>query len=462
MPYDLVLLVAALAGWAAVNAAALALTRFGRPRRGPESPQPPDDLPPGVVAYLVGGPGAEPVAAGATLLDLAARGVVVLEEQGRDPAATTARPGSRPESLDRLEHLVLERVRTRGRGGPVPVSALAARAGERDDDEDALASAVVGAARARGLSRPRAGVVLRSLLVVAAAVPSAALGLVAALRSEDTSEPLRSATGVGLVGLVVLLLPTWRLFDGERLTRAGRRAAQAWRGHGTALGRDEVLRAARPAQALTWGRRLATAHALGLTRVVDRSVRLGPGDRRLIWSSRGGRWRQVAVRYPRGQFVGAGVPWTAVRGLWLAGVTAATVFALFWVPAVDGVDRDGALLSAVRAVGVVVLLAVGTWVLLRFLGGVLEIGAARTLTGEVLWIQEHRVNVTENGATVDAYHLVVDEGTSDRLTAWSLPPELRDRVATGDVVRVTVRPLSRRVTAVDRSDAEVREPQRPA
>jgi hypothetical protein len=282
-------------------------------------------------------------------------------------------------------------------------------------------------------------------------------------RSDDAVDPVRSASALGMVTLVALLLPTWGLFAGERLTRAGRRAARAWRGHGAVLGRDELLRAARPAEATTWGRRLAFAHALGLTRVVDRAVRMGAGDRRLLWSSFGGRWRQVRVRYPRGRFVGAGVPWTAAQGGWLVAVTAASVFALFWVPAVDGVDRGGGLLDTVRAVGVVVLLVVAAGVLLRLVAGVLELGAQRDLTGEVLWIQAHRLNVTENGATVDAFHLVVDDGTSDRLTAWSLPPQLRDAVAAGDVVRMTVRPLSRRVTAVERVDAAApQETQRPA
>lgn len=445
MSHDLVLVVAALLGWGAVTAGAHVLTRFGRPAPGPVSPEPPDDLPPGVVAFLVGGPDTEPVAA-ATLLDLAGRGILVLEAPAGGPA--TVRPGGPVDGLSRLESLVLARVRSLGRGGPVPLPALAARAGAPEEDD--VLEAVVDATRARRLTSARAGWVLRSVLVAAALVPALAVGAVAVARAEDTTEPANTLFAVTAVTLVVLLGPVWGRFHGERLTRAGRRAASAWLGHGAHLGRDELLRAATPADVVVQGRRLADARALGLTRGLDRLVRFGPGDRSVVWSSFGGRWRPVEVRYPRGLLAGRSAGGTTVYGLWLVGVVAASTFTLFWVPAAAGWSPGGPLLPALRLAGVVVLLAVGARVLLRVSATVLEIGAEREVIGEVLWLEEHHVGHGEDSAWVETYHLAVDDGTSDRTTAWSLPADLRDRCDTGDQVRMTVRPWSRTVRAVER------------
>ncbi|WP_088319045.1 DUF2207 domain-containing protein [Kineosporia sp. R_H_3] len=445
MSHDLVLVVAALLGWGVVTAAAHVLTRFGRPAPGPASPEPPDDLPPGVVAFLVGGPGTE-AAAAATLVDLAGRGVLVVDAPAGGPA--TVRPGRPVDGLDRLESLVLARVRSLGRGGPVPLPALAARAGAPEEDD--VREAVVEATRARRLTCARAGWVLRCVLVAAALVPALAVGALAVARAEDTTEPGNILFAVAAVTLVVLLGPVWGRFDGERLTRSGRRAASAWLGHGTHLGRDELLRAAAPADVAVQGRRLAHARALGLTRGLDRLVRFGRGDRGVVWSSFGGTWRQVEVRYPRGFLAGRSAGGTTLYGLWLVGVVAACTFTLFWVPAAAGWSPDGALLPALRLAGVVVLLAVGVRVLLRIAATVLEIGAEREVVGEVLWLEEHHVGRGEDSAWVETYHLAVDDGSSDRTTAWSLPADLRDRCHSGDHIRMTVRPWSRTVRAVER------------
>ena len=47
------------------------------------------------------------------------------------------------------------------------------------------------------------------------------------------------------------------------------------------------------------------------------------------------------------------------------------------------------------------------------------------------------------------YYLAVDEGTSDRTVAWGLPAEWSHRCSPGDLVRMRVRPWSRRIVEVE-------------
>ncbi|MBI4942788.1 MAG: DUF2207 domain-containing protein [Actinobacteria bacterium] len=456
MPFELVRVVAALVGWAAVTATALLLTRFRRQSPGTPVTEPPDDLPPGVVAFVVQGPGSEPAAATATLLDLAARGVLVIEDPGAGVPATVARTGAPPAGpLSRLESLVLEQVDRAGRGAPVPLAALADRAGAGETAwSDDLVAALVAAARERGLSRPRAGWLLRCVLVAAALVVALAVGAWGVATAEDRSEPFDTLFALGSITLIVLLGPTWGRFNGERITRAGRRAARAWLAHGAHLGRDELLRAAGAADVTRWGRRLGYAHALGTTRTVDRQVRFGPGDRTRIWSSFGGSWRQVEVRYPRGLLTGRSAPMTTVYGLWLVAVVGASTFTLFWVPEAAGMPTDAGWPRALRWAGVAVLLAVAGYVLLRVAAAVVAVRTPRTLVGEVLWIEEHHVATGETASWAENYYLAVDDGRSDRTTAWSLPVDLRHRCSSGDHVRLTVRPWTRTVQAVEQLSPE--------
>lgn len=458
MPSDPVLVVVALLGWCAVVVTARALTRFGRPAAGPEASEPPDDLPPGVVGYLVSGPDTGPAAA-ATLLDLAARGVLVVDPgagrtDGRAvvPTVRPAEHAGHAEGLSRLESLVVARVTGLGHGGPVPLPALAGRAGAPGDDD--VTAAVVADTRALGLTRPRAGVVLRTVLVVAAALSSWVVGDVVVSAQPDAVDPTESRLAVAAVTLCALLLPVWGRFGGERLTRAGRRAAAGWLGHARQLGRDELLRAAGPADLAVQGRRVAYARALGLTRGLERLVRFGPGDRSRVWSGFGGRWRQVEVRYPGGLFAGRPAGETALLGVWLVAVSLACVAMLFWVPAAAGWSPGGPWLTLLRTAGVVLVLGLAARVVLRLVGGALEPGSEREVVGEVLWIEEHHVDIDDDDTRhPKTYHLVVDEGTDDRTTAWSLPVGLRDRCDAGDVVRLTARPWSRTVVSVERTPA---------
>jgi len=124
-----------------------------------------------------------------------------------------------------------------------------------------------------------------------------------------------------------------------------------------------------PAAVMVWERYLKYGAAVGASRLASAVLDLEMGNRRLVWSSFGGTWHRVRVRYPR-----------------------------FWPPL--GRPMHHVLLSA-AAYGIVggvllklfvsfgkyalpplLLLLLGIYVLVR---GLVDLATARTITGEVLW-----------------------------------------------------------------------------
>jgi hypothetical protein len=78
----------------------------------------------------------------------------------------------------------------------------------------------------------------------------------------------------------------------------------------------------------------------------------------------------------------------------------------------------------------------------RLLQVLFDVATRRTITGEVLWT-EPWPRTTLGRPLPSRSYLAVDDGSSDRTTAWALPGHLSCR--TGDQVRITVRRWTRRV-----------------
>ena len=86
---------------------------------------------------------------------------------------------------------------------------------------------------------------------------------------------------------------------GERDTAAGRAVAARWLGLKTWLRNTAAFADLPPAAVAVWDRYLAYGDALGATRVASAVIDLGMGNRKRVWSSFGGTWHRVRVRYPR-------------------------------------------------------------------------------------------------------------------------------------------------------------------
>jgi len=175
-------------------------------------------------------------------------------------------------------------------------------------------------------------------------------------------------------------------------------------------------------------------------------------DRTLLWSTFGGRWHQVRVRYPRarGRF-GQDAVSLAVGavGRFVAG------FVLLYIRGQEPVGLDGE-----RADGVfpTLFLLAGLYLTARGVYRLVRVAFDQsspvTMTGEVLWDQVCRMKRESNDEDAETvpwlYYLAVDDGDTDgsgrpATIAWGAPSELGDRYHVGDVVRLTARPWSRRV-----------------
>jgi hypothetical protein len=224
-------------------------------------------------------------------------------------------------------------------------------------------------------------------------------------------------------------------------TPAGRTVAARWLGLQEHLRHDTAFADLPPASVAIWDRYLAYGEAVGVTRTCDTVLDFGVGDGRRLWSHHGGGWRRIRVRHP--------LP-TPYIGC--ATVDLAALAAVVFVP--------GAVVSAIGLAAGLPVLAVPGLVAVAFAvylagGTLLSVQPPVTVTGQILWLRPWKRYFGHDGkpGAVRAHCLAVDDGGSDRTTAWALPTELVADLAVGDVVTVTGRRWSRRVESIELVEA---------
>jgi hypothetical protein len=414
------IIIAGVAGglWLAAYGACRLATRTVLPPAGPATM----DLgpePPAVVSMLVNDWSTSVDTAESTVLDLAAAKYYELRQPDNDPFRTTLHLSRNPpdeRGLRPYERQVLDRIRGLAVGGVVPVTALTFRdQNESKAWNSRLRAAVVAEARAAGLSQRRFGRTMMTALYSGGLAVGLVCGVVAVHRTHNAWAFLCFLTVAGvLAGLVQHI--------GERDTPAGLQAASRWFGVQAWLRNHEQFADLPPSAVAIWDRYLAYGAALGVTRRASAVLDLEVGDRRNIWSSYGGSWHRVRVRYPRGR------PWygRTTRSL----ILRASLFLVVGAVVVNIFSWPG-----------YVLLAVGVYMLIRT---VTDLARSGSITGEVIGRRTSRANNNHSRL----YYLVIDDGAADKTTAWGLPSEWRDRCRAGDVVTITVRPWTRRVVAV--------------
>ncbi|MFG2822977.1 DUF2207 family protein [Kitasatospora sp. NPDC048365] len=492
----------AFAAWLLLYAGAVAATRNGTVVPAPAGQDlGPDPEPPAVVNLLANGWRSLAQAAPATLLDLAARGLVELRQPGNDPAETTvhltARAVEQVDTLTPYERRVLARAAEAAGPAGAPIGAIAFRETQQAAAWNrSLRREVIADSRVRGLSRPRIGGALGSILWFSAFVPA----VPAALAVIVDGHAVRAAVTVG----ILCLLPTMGLLAlllTERSTPEGLRRAGHWAGLRDWLAGHEEFAQLPPAAVAVWDRYPAYGTALGVVSRTARLLGFDSGDRRRVWSDHGGTWRPVRISYPRLRPGFGGTPAHLLR---LAGTAAAVGAALLlftllrqpdWVltgaAAEDELRRPGLVLGAgwvlVGLLGFALLGRIGRWTpLVLFLslmpgamapvdgwwadtalrGGpapvelavvvaafalaavqlvyaVLARRAPVAVDGELLRVESRR--------SKHAPRLVaLDGGATDRTTAWALPRDSDVRVpGPGAKVRLSVNPWTRVITAVE-------------
>ncbi|MCJ0874008.1 DUF2207 domain-containing protein [Streptomyces sp. AP-93] len=271
--------------------------------------------PPALVEFLTGGWESGRGAPRATLLDLAARGFLALEQTGPDPrdtlvrirpprgkptgatgtAGATGATGTAAEDLLPYEALVLARVTALASGGVLPVGALAR--GTEDEDRGwwrAFRRAVAADARSRGLARDRYPAPLKAGLTLAAVPPGALAAVLFVSLAGPGGWFMSLATGLAVWACGSVLVAR---LTGERETPAGTGACAHWLGVREWMARDESFPGLPPAAVAVWDRYVAYGAATGVARSALAVLPLGPRDERRAWSTYGGGWHEVRLRY---------------------------------------------------------------------------------------------------------------------------------------------------------------------
>lgn len=449
----------AAAAWVALLVVLAWRTRPVRPDAAPATMELGAESP-AVAAFLASRCEVTPAATSATLVHLASRGVLRIEQVAPDQFVVRLGNDGR-EPLTDYERIVLDRVRDLAVNGSVPCEALAL-----GDDADAnrfqqrFAKAVVADARARGMSRSRwTTPVLAPLFAGAVVVGVLAGAALAALPDSATSSSSSSGNDnpIGAVIVITVIVTAFlmmvvRALRAERQTRAGVAAASRWLGVRAYLSQQGDFGDLPPAAVTIWGPYLAYAAALGLARSTVHALPLGPEDPKQVWSPQGG-WHLVRINLPGRLDFGWG---RTPVGVLVLGVLAAA-FGVFLLSAVGGMfvglanalrdvwtnPGDAPWWAPLAIFGVIML--VMAWPLL-FVGGLIGVGAVQAVragfdlspeevTGRVVRVRH--LQVTEKrGYRV----LVVDPGGVDEVRAWCMPPNAPTSVEPGATVRARVSP----------------------
>src|SRR5256714_750878 len=417
--------------WLLLYGLVLLATRPARPEPAPATQDLPGNEPPAVVSLLAGYWDLSEDAAESTLLDLGARRYLEFRQPGNDPMQTTVHVRNPdPAGLLPYGRRILGRVAGLAVGGVVPLPALTFRDTDQAGKfEKRIKAEVIADARARGLSRRRFGPALLAVLTVTALIAAAGVGFAVLLAARHSKDPIRAA-GAGWFATMFVLSALTHRSHGERDTEAGRQAAARWLGVKAWLRGTEAFADLPPAAVTVWDRYLPYGCALGTTRVSSAVIDLGMGNRKRVWSSFGGTWHRVRVRYPKfWPRYGKTAPRLVIRGLFAAAI--AFLMLYFWVSGVARILREPAiggsraeqLTGSVRDVGLLIggtLLAYGLYVLVRT---TIDLAAPRTITGQVLWRQVWRENGGGENSPPTPYlhYLAVDDGTADPPPPWGIP-----------------------------------------
>jgi hypothetical protein len=409
---------AALA-WFVVLGVIAALTEPRKVEPGPATLELGGPEPPAVVNLVTGDWDLGPEAVPATLLDLAARKHLAVDQLGDDTLVRVARGGK--DQLTGYERMVLDHVTALARhtgDGVVPANALTT--GPGDDSKRwwrRFRKQVHEDARARGLSRPRFSNTLRTVLLGLAAL--VALGIAVAASSlpdnpdDQDDSPIGAMIGFGAVsfGLLTTLVTT---ADGERDTHDGRASAARWLGLREQLAHDTLFADQPPAAVAVWDRHLAYGAALGLAHGAVRALPLGAESDRVAWSPVGGRWRVVRIRYPRLHPPGWGGHPALVAFLGLVhlvpGVATAGAAGTLLSDGATGAGQAAAAAAGVLAVIATALIARGGWMVYAGVADLVQ--GRRTVEGRVL---RSRIKGDDDSRR---WYLAVDDGTTDRIRAW--------------------------------------------
>jgi Predicted membrane protein (DUF2207) len=411
---------AATAPWLLAVGVVYLQRRPPRPEPGP----PTLDLepePPAVANFLVHDFRVTRDAVPATLLDLAARRLVEIEE--REPGSYVCRLEKASDGeLTSYERRVLELLRSRASGDIVPAGALTT--GPKEESKrwwKGFQKEVVTDAQRRGLCVDLLDKRTFLWLSGAAIAPAAVLGILAGGRA-----------GFGYWVVAFFLLGWVMGLNTQRETPEGLAAASRWLGVRAKLAEDEAFQTQAPIAVTLWERHLAYGAAFGLATAAAAALPMGTESAHHAWSSYGGQWRSVRIRYPWLFPLGWGLhPLVVVLR---AGLALAPALVLWLVVPKELVVVPAAVVAAAGLVAV--------WALV-------DLGSTRELTGQILRLRAYGNDDDKR------YYVAVDDGTSATIRAWRVRPELYSPLRQYEVVTGTLTRNLRYVRAISETESEL-------
>ena len=421
---------ASLAVWITTVAVAAFATRAHNPEAQPAALELGGDEPPAVVNLLTNGWKVRGEAVPATLVDLGARKVVSFEQTAPDRFQVRVAAGAMQRTdLTAYEHQVLKAVDELASDGVVPCEALTTGTEDQSDRwYKRFNASVAKDARRRELSRPRWGRAVTATVSVLAVLTAGLAGATVVAISSETSTkgdtPFGAIFGIGFVVFSVLM-GIFGALRAERDTDKGMAAAARWLGLRENLAADGTFHDLPPTAVAIWDRYLAYGVALDLGAACAHTLHLGAESDHEAWSSVGGSWRLVRVRYPRRVPPGWGrAPWrTLLAGLFQLVLLAGAVALVITVVNDDSTrslelrdENQTAVLGITFALALAAVL--GAFGALRALAmvvlGVADVGRGRTIDGRVLRLRDTR---GPNKTTVTRW--AVDDGSKDEIRAWA-------------------------------------------
>jgi Predicted membrane protein (DUF2207) len=368
--------------------------------------------PPAVANFLVHGFRVTSDAVAATLLDLAARNVVDLEQRGPGVYYVRLR-GSSNEQLTTYERRVLDLLEERASDGVVPAGDLTT--GTKQESarwRKAFDGDVVTEARVHGLSRDAVDGRVFSVLTALALLPALSVWAL-------SSWQFGALVFVGALALLGKI----RAWHTQRETPAGLEAASRWLGVRQALLEDEEFKRQTPVTVELWNRHLAYGAALGAAPGAIGALPMGVESDTHAWSAYGGSWRPVRVVYPRLWPPGWGTDPLFALFAAAAVVVGATAFLYFvGTPLLDA----GSLGHLAFAIACAIVVG-GVAVVVRSWSDWLSEGE---VTGPILRLrrfgdEKHR-----------RYYVAVDDGRSSSIRAWRVSAGRYQGLEQGEMVTV--------------------------
>lgn len=397
-----------------------------RQPREPDHLEPTLDLgpePPALAGFLAGNFRVRRDAVPATLLDLCARDIAEIERVDVD--TYRCKVGSAfVDGLTPYEARVLELLQRRARGGIVPSQALTT--GPEAESKrwwKAFVNEVVDDAQERGLSRDLWPRRLAVLVALAAAVP-------AILTAIALGEGAFYAYLILPLAVIGLILYGRR----QRDTPTGLEAAGRWRAVQAKLAENPVFAEQPPIAVAVWERLLAYGAALGVAPAAIRPIRMGAEPENRAWSTYGGRWHQVDVRYRHGPHWGAHPGWATLQRL-LPALFGALFLWLAGPVVTDGLDEVDGLVELWLLLALVVPVVVVVGGVFFALRAAADLLSDNEVTGEIVRLRTRQAEGEET-----EHYVAVDDGMSSEVRAWLVRPHLYAGLEQGEIVTAHVTP----------------------